>query len=206
MPAESPFIADPEGWNDRRVKPEWYAEIREQLPPFDPRTTTTTMGAIAEAFRTYPETQRSLHPLVSVCARGPLADKIISEHTLEFGEGRNTPFEKLYTLGGFTLLLGVGFDRCTSLHFAESLTANRRVTTSRVLVTEDGQRRWIDTLQMGTDGGTHFRKIGAAFCQAQSISKRRVGEAETYFVSTRALVDYAVQYFGGVDRQDRGSL
>jgi aminoglycoside 3-N-acetyltransferase len=197
MPAESPFIADPEGWNDERVKPEWYAEIRRQLPPFDPRTTPTTMGAIAEAFRTYPETRRSLHPLVSVCARGPLAVTITSEHALDFGEGRSTPFEKLYTLGGFTLLLGVGFDRCTSLHFAESLTAKRRVMTSRVLVSTDGERQWIDSLQMGIDGGAHFPKIGAAFCVAQSIKKRRVGEAQTYFVSTRALVDFAVHYFGG---------
>jgi aminoglycoside 3-N-acetyltransferase len=204
MPAESPFIADPEGWNDKRVKPEWYEEIRNHLPPFDPRTTPTTMGAIAEAFRIYPQTLRSLHPLVSVCASGPLAETITSKHSLEFGEGRNTPFEQLYALGGFTLLLGVGFDRCTSLHFAESLTASRRVMTSRVLVTKGGRRQWIDTLQMGLDGGTHFPLIGAAFCQAQSIKKQRVGAADTYFVSTRALVDFAVQYFGGVGRQERG--
>jgi aminoglycoside 3-N-acetyltransferase len=161
------------------------------------------MGAIAEAFRTYPKTLRSLHPLVSVCARGPLAEAITSEHALDFGEGRNTPFEKLYALAGFTLLLGVGFDRCTSLHFAEALTADRRVMTSRVLVATDGKRQWVDTLQMGIDGGTHFPKIGAAFCEAQSIKKRRVGEADTYFVSTRALVDFAVQYFGGIDREER---
>jgi len=139
-----------------------------------------------------------------VCARGPLAATITSDHALDFGEGRNTPFEKLYALGGFTLLLGVGFERCTSLHFAEALTADRRVMTSRVLVAKDGERQWVDTLQMGIDGGTHFPKIGAAFCQAQSIKKRRVGEAETYFVSTRALVDFAVRYFGGVGHQGRG--
>jgi aminoglycoside 3-N-acetyltransferase len=132
-----------------------------------------------------------------VCARGPLAETVTAQHSLEFGEGRNTPFEKLYTLGGFTLLLGVGFERCTSLHFAESLTAKRRITTSRVLVTRDGERDWIDTPQMGIDGGTHFPQIGAAFCDAQSINKRRVGEADTYLVSTRALVDFAVHYFGG---------
>jgi aminoglycoside N3'-acetyltransferase len=56
---------------------------------------------------------------------------------------------------------------------------------------------------MRIDGGTHFPEIGAAFCEAQSIKKRRVGEADTYFVSTRALVDFAVQYFGGIDREER---
>ena len=204
MPAESPFLADPEAWNDRRVKPEWHAEIRRQLPPFDPRTTPTTMGVIADAFRTYPGTRRSLHPLVSVCARGPLAETITATHSLEFGEGRNTPFERLYTLGGFTLLLGVGFDRCTSLHFAESLTAGRRIMTSRVLLVADGERGWVDTLQMGIDGGTHFPKIGAAFCQTHSIATHRVGEAQAYVVSTRALVDFAVRYFEGVDPQTPG--
>jgi aminoglycoside 3-N-acetyltransferase len=204
MPAESPFLADPEAWNDRRVKPEWHAEIRRELPPFDPRTTPTTMGVIADAFRTYPGTRRSLHPLVSVCARGPLAETITATHSLEFGEGRNTPFERLYTLGGFTLLLGVGFDRCTSLHFAESLTAGRRIMTSRVLLVADGERGWVDTLQMGIDGGTHFPKIGAAFCQTHSIATHRVGEAQAYVVSTRALVDFAVRYFEGVDPQTPG--
>src|SRR5262245_46777721 len=51
MPAESPQLGDPAGWNDERVRPEWYATIREHLPVFDPLTTPTTMGAIPEAFR-----------------------------------------------------------------------------------------------------------------------------------------------------------
>ena len=66
------------------------------------------MGAIPEAFRTFPGTLRSMHPLVSVCANGPLAASITAEHALEFCESRGTPFEKLYTLGAHTLLLGVG--------------------------------------------------------------------------------------------------
>ena len=66
MSAESPYVSDPNTWNDPRVLPEWYETIRENLPVFDPLTTPTTMGAIAEAFRTFPGTQRSNHPLVSV--------------------------------------------------------------------------------------------------------------------------------------------
>jgi aminoglycoside 3-N-acetyltransferase len=70
MPAESPYVSDPSTWKDPHVLPEWYETIRENLPVFDPLTTPTTMGAIAEAFRTFPGTQRSNHPLVSVCANG----------------------------------------------------------------------------------------------------------------------------------------
>ena len=72
-------------------------------------------------------------PLVSVCANGPLAASITAEHALEFCESRGTPFEKLYTLGAHTILLGVGFNRCTSLHYAESLVPGRRTMMNRVL-------------------------------------------------------------------------
>ncbi len=131
MPAESPQMSDPADWDDDRVKPEWFDTIREHLPVFDPETTPTTMGAIAEAFRTYPGTRRSNHPLVSVCANGDRAEQITAEQSLEFCEGRGTPFEKLYDLDAHTLLLGVGFNRCTSLHYAESLVPGRRTSPSR---------------------------------------------------------------------------
>ncbi len=88
---------------------------------FDPSTTPTTMGAVPEAFRTFPSTRRSVHPLVSVCANGLNAEAITDHHSLEFCEGKGTPFETLYDLGAHTLLLGVGFNRCSSLHYAESL-------------------------------------------------------------------------------------
>ncbi|MEL6189605.1 MAG: AAC(3) family N-acetyltransferase, partial [Myxococcota bacterium] len=76
MPAETPQYADPDDWDDPRVQPDWHEAIREHLPGFDPATSPSTMGAIAEAFRTYPGTQRSYHPLVSVCARGPAAETL----------------------------------------------------------------------------------------------------------------------------------
>jgi aminoglycoside 3-N-acetyltransferase len=132
MPAESPSVSDPRGWTDDRVKAEWHDTIRAHLPVFDPLTTPTTMGAVAEAFRTFPGTARSNHPLVSVCANGRFAEEITKHHELSFCEGPGTPFEKLYNLDASTLLLGVGFDRCTSLHYAESLVPSRRTTMSRI--------------------------------------------------------------------------
>src|ERR1700690_2371918 len=94
MPAESPYVSDPSTWNDPRVPPAWYEAIRENLPVFDPLTTPTTMGAIPEAFRTFPGTQRSRHPLVSVCANGRHAEEITKHHALEFCEGQGSPFER----------------------------------------------------------------------------------------------------------------
>lgn len=195
MPAESPGVSDPGDWNDERVKPEWFDTIREHLPVFDPLTTPTTMGAIPEAFRTYPGTLRSNHPLVSVCANGALAGEITKEHSLAFCEGRGTPFEKLYDLDGQTMLLGVGFDRCTSLHYAESLVPQRRTTTHRYPVNVDGKRVWVENADMANDDGVHFPIVGDRFASAKAVLVGKVGDADTMLFSTRGLVDFAEAYF-----------
>jgi aminoglycoside 3-N-acetyltransferase len=195
MPAESPYVSDPSTWNDPRVLPEWYHAIRENLPVFDPLTTPTTMGAIAEAFRTFPGTLRSNHPLVSVCANGRHAEQITKHHTLEFCEGAGTPFEKLYDLDARTLLLGVGFNRCSSLHYAESLTPNRRTTVSRYPIVQNGERVWVEKPDMAYDNGEHFPVVGSQFIEARSLRAGRVGNADALFFSTRDLVDFAKSYF-----------
>ena len=195
MPAESPSMSDPAHWNDSRIKPEWHDVIREHLPVFDPRTTPTTMGAIPEAFRTYPGTRRSDHPLVSVCANGPHAETITAEHALEFCEGRGTPFQRLYDLDAYTLLLGVGFERCTSLHYAESLVPRRRTTLSRFPLVQDHGRVWVEKPDMAADNGVHFPIVGQRFIEKGHVQRGKVGDAECMLFSTKALVDFATAYF-----------
>jgi aminoglycoside 3-N-acetyltransferase len=195
MPAESPTVSDPRGWSDDRVKLEWHDTIRAHLPVFDPLTTPTTMGAVPEAFRTFPGTVRSNHPLVSVCANGRLAEEITKRHELPFCEGLGTPFEKLYVLDAFTLLLGVDFDRCTSLHYAESLVPSRRTAISRFPMMRNGERVWIEVPDMASDNGVHFPIVGARFANNCAVRAARVGDADAMLFSTRKLVDFAKDYF-----------
>jgi aminoglycoside 3-N-acetyltransferase len=178
MPAESPQLAEP---GNKHV--------------FDPQTTPTTLGAIPEAFRSYPGTRRSSHPLVSVCAHGCRAEEITAAHALEFCEGRGTPFEKLYELDAWTLLIGVGFDRCTSLHYAESLVPTRRTTVSRFPLVENGVRVWVEKPDMASDNGTHFPIVGQRFTEQRRIRSGKVGNADALLFPTRALVDFAAGYF-----------
>jgi aminoglycoside 3-N-acetyltransferase len=198
MPAESPSVSDPRCWTDDRVKAEWHDTIRAHLPVFDPLTTPTTMGAVAEAFRTFPGTARSNHPLVSVCANGRFAEEITKHHELSFCEGPGTPFEKLYNLDASTLLLGVGFDRCTSLHYAESLVPSRRTTMSRFPMIQQGKRVWMEVPDMAFDNGTHFAVVGAEFATHRPIRTARIGSADAMLFSTRELVDFAKLYFARV--------
>ena len=195
MPAESPGVSDPSAWTDNRVKVEWHDIIRAHLPVFDPLTTPTTLGAIPEAFRTFPGTLRSNHPLVSVCANGRLAQEIIKEHAWDFCEGKGTPFEKLYTLDTHTLLLGVGFNRCSALHFAESLVPARRTSVSRFPIIQNDERVWVERPDMAFDNGVHFPVVGDQFAAKRRIRTGRIGDADSMLFSTRDLVDFAESYF-----------
>jgi aminoglycoside 3-N-acetyltransferase len=156
------------------------------------------MGAVPEAFRTFPGTLRSSHPLVSVCANGRLAEEITKHHVLTFCEGPGTPFEKLYELDASTLLLGVGFDRCTSLHYAESLVPSRRTTLSRFPMMQQGERVWMEVPDMASDNGVHFPVVGTRFANNRVVRVARVGNADALLFSTREIVDFAKEYFARV--------
>jgi len=195
MPAATPLCADPATWSALRVPDAWLEEVREHLPVFDPSTTPTTLGAIAETFRTWPGTLRSRHPLESVCARGALAADITRDHPLAFSEGRGGPFEKLYQLESWVLLLGVGFNRCTALHFAESLVARRRVTTVRFPALKEGRRVWVEVPNVADDNGTHFPVIGQEYVAAGRARQGAIGDAPSLLFPLRDLVDLAVRYF-----------
>jgi aminoglycoside 3-N-acetyltransferase len=182
MPAATPQCADPASWTEAGVE-------------FDLRTTPTTMGAIPETFRTWPGTLRSDHPLESVCARGPAAAEITTEHPLAFSEGPGTPFGKLHDLDSRILLVGVGFNRCTALHFAESLVTTRRLTTVRFPRSEFGRRVWVEVPNVADDNDTHFPIVGERFVAAGKARLGTIGEADSVLMSMRDLVDFSRAYF-----------
>ena len=198
MSAATPHCTDPATWASPRVPNAWLAEVREHLPVFDPRTTPTARGAICETFRTWPDTLRSNHPVESVCARGVAASTIAGEHPLAFSEGRGGPFEKLYDLDCGVLLLGVGFNRCTALHFAESLVDERRVKTLRFPVLDNGRRVWTEVQNVADDNDTHFPVIGHKYLTTEGVRQGKIGDARSMLIPMRGLVDFAVRYFRDV--------
>lgn len=184
MPAATPQCAAPPGAD----------AAPPGLPVFDRATTPTRMGAIAEAFRTWPGTVRSAHPLESVCARGPQADAIVADHPLPFSEGPGTPFGRLADLGSGVLLLGVGFNRCTALHLAETRAARRRTTSVRFAVVHDGCRKLVETPNVADDHDTLFPAIGRDYLAAGRARRGRVGEAEALLFPMPDLVGFAVAW------------
>ena len=159
------MCVDPEtGVNWDAEKSDW-DKIRENWPAYDKKLTpTNTMGAVAEMFRKWTGSIRTEHPARSVCAWGKHAKYITSEHTLSniFGEG--SPVAKLYELDAKVLLLGVGYDKNTSIHLADvrAKYPGKHDSIEHSSVLENGKRVWKAYKTLFVDG-EDFEAIGKAF-------------------------------------------
>jgi aminoglycoside 3-N-acetyltransferase len=83
------------------------------VQPFDIKRTPSEMGLLSELFRRSPGVVRSLHPTHSICAIGPLAEKLTSGHHAALTRtGYGTPFEFMNHHRTMIVGLGVEYYRC----------------------------------------------------------------------------------------------
>lgn len=196
MPTQSWKNLDPSCGVHWEEPQEWWQAIRDNWPAYDKAITpTNTMGAVAEMFRTWPGAVRSDHPARSVAAWGRYADYLTREHDLSniFGDG--SPIGKLYELDGYVLLLGVGYDKNTSLHLADARAEypGKHNCTEHSALLENGKRVWKAYETLFVDG-EDFAEIGKAFEAAQIVPKVALGNGTATFMRQRALVDFAVAW------------
>jgi aminoglycoside 3-N-acetyltransferase len=190
VPAFTPQVADPVP--DCRGVPDAASRARrEAVRTFTPEL-ASPMGAVAEAVRTLPGAVRSAHPQASVAAVGARAREIVADQPLNFAVGRASPFARLAALGGSILLVGVGHNRNSFLHHAESLTAEPRLKQRRFPMLVDGERVWWETLDVGDDNDTHFPVVGRDFERHAGIEPVAVGGARVVLLPARAFVSFAV--------------
>ena len=194
MPTQSWKNLDPEtGVHWDADESEWN-KIRENWPAYDRNLTpTNTMGAVAEMFRRWPGSIRTNHPARSVCAWGKHAEYLTEEHTLSniFGEG--SPIAKLYELDAKVLLLGVGYDKNTSIHLAD-VRANypgKHECIEHSAILEYGVRVWKEYSTLFVDG-EDFEKIGEAFENAYKPAIGKIGEADARLMMQRDIVDFSI--------------
>ena len=196
MPTQSWKNLDPTTGVYWQEPKEWWPVIREYIPAYDERITpTNTMGAVAEMFRQWPGTIRSGHPARSVAAWGRYAKYLTEKHSLSdiFGDG--SPIGRLYELDGAVLLIGVGYDKNTSLHLADARAEypGKHTVVESSAIQVDGQRVWKSYETLAVDG-EDFPAIGEAFEQTGQVRHVSLGDGILSMMSQRALVDFAVEW------------
>lgn len=196
MPAHTGQYTDPAEREHPPIPEDWVEIVRETRPPFDPdRSPTQGLGRIPETFRTYPGVIRSDHPLYSVAARGPAADRIAGSHPYDFGLGPASPMGRIYDLGGRVLLLGTSHETNTSLHLAEHLAdVDTGERTRRAPIKKQGERTEIEYRDIELDV-SDFAALGADFETDVGSKTGTVGTAEGRLLDQRTLVEYAVEWF-----------
>ena len=196
MPTQSWKNLDPTAGVHWEEPEEWWELIRDNWPAYDKGITpTNTMGAVAEMFRKWSGTLRSDHPARSVAANGKYAEYLTKEHDISniFGEG--SPIGKLYELDGYVLLIGVGYDKNTSLHLADVRAEypGKCNCIEHSAVMENGKRVWKAYETLSVDG-EDFEEIGKAFEIKCSVKKVSLGNGTVTFMKQRDLVDFAVEW------------
>lgn len=196
MPTQSWKNLDPTAGVHWEEPEEWWQIIRDNWPAYNKDITpTNTMGAVAEMFRKWPGALRSDHPARSVAAKGKYAEYLTSGHELSniFGEG--SPVGKLYELDGYVLLIGVGYDKNTSLHLADVRAEypGKHDSTEHSAIMENGKRVWKEYSTLFVDG-EDFDEIGDAFEKEYTVNKVSLGNGTITFMKQRELVDFAVKW------------
>ena len=196
MPTQSWKNLDPiDGVHWDADEDQWQL-IRDNWPAYDKKITpTNTMGAVAEMFRSWPGSIRSDHPARSVCAYGKNAEYLTKDHDLSniFEDG--SPIGKLYELDAKVLLLGVGYDKNTSIHLADARATypSKHTCTEYSAVIEGGNRVWKEYETLFVDG-EDFCEIGKSFEENGKAKIGKIGDADSRLMSQREIVDFAVDW------------
>lgn len=192
MPAQSADNSDPVYWMEPPIPENWHEKLRETLPAYDPHLTPLRgMGKIAECFHRHPLTIRSPHPAHSFMAWGSEAAEWMRDHPLEDSFGDGSPLAKMMASDLKILFIGVGFDSCTALHFAEFAQEDRTTSPQGAAIMLGGQRVWqrFDCVDMDSD---RFPEIANDF--PGDIHTGTLGQAETKLTAMRPLVEFGIQW------------
>ncbi|MCQ6267473.1 AAC(3) family N-acetyltransferase [Fictibacillus sp. WQ 8-8] len=197
MPTQSVDYSDPSEWENPPVPQDWWQTIRDEMPAYEPSITPTfSMGAIVDAFRSFPGVIRSGHPTVSFAAWGKDKEILMENHALDEGFGESSPLAGIYNRDGYVLLIGVGYGSNTSMHLAEYRIPGQKGLETGSPVMESGQRVWKTYKKIETREEL-FDQIGHEFesHHGSEVNKGLAGSAETRLIRQKPLVDFTEKWF-----------
>lgn len=194
MPGFSKDAYDPVELLGSSVTPERRLAIEEQVPGFDPAMSDVRgNGAVAEAFRSWPGVVRSPHPTSSVLLLGPDAEIRAAVHDPRgWATGPKTPWGRLRERKAMKIvLIGVGWNRCSALHAAESIAEHKRTKIRRFKNGQGADAKWIEAPDVVDDLDTLFPLVGAAWEEAGGVKTGKIGEAHGKLTGYDSLLTFA---------------
>lgn len=164
--------------------------------PFNPNTTPSfKMGVIPEHLRTYPGALRSASPTYSVAAIGRHADILTQGKENAGGLGPGSSFEDAYRLGARILLIGVGNNRNSMIHYAEFASGlpicdipYREFWGRSALVEKNGQRVEIPCSDF-PGCSANFAVVDEYLVEKSILTRGKIGSATSFVMSARDMVD-----------------
>ncbi len=201
MYASCPRYYDEVGRGNLTIEQE--RDILEKLPLFDPLTARSDRdnGTLVEFLGTYPDSAVNRH-VARFVFWGKQSEHLMSSQPWNYALGSDSPLERFLMLDGKIVLLGSDHDAVTFLHYVEHIAdfPGKRIARYRVPVMENGCRVWRAMEEFDTSGdGVHanwpdrfFAKIIDSLLTKTRNNGARVGNAMTYILSARELLDFAL--------------
>lgn len=205
MPGFSGDAHDPAAKAGPDMSQDDITRLRSQVPGFDcKRSNVLQNGAVAEAFRCWPGTVRSLHPTSSVLLFGKDAANLSKPHEIKgWATGPETPWGKLRNRPNMKILLiGVGWNRCSALHAAETAAIHKRTTSRHIKIGSGSDTQWIYAPDVANDLDTLFPLVGSAWEAEGQVSFGKIGNAECRLTSYDELVSFASDWINQRNQQD----
>jgi len=163
-----------------------------KILPFDPKETPCWTGMIPETFRKRKGALRSLHLTHSITAIGAKA-KEIAEAGKELSALGG--WRKLLELNGYILLIGVGLDRCSSMHLAEERVQLPKhildkITLPKELTEKYPEREW----DIGFGPYPDFTKMEEPYIKHKIIKTVKIGKATVKLARLSDMIDLFEEY------------
>jgi len=164
--------------------------------PFDPATSPgIDNGILTETLRQYPGARRSAHPTYSVAAIGRHASQLTQNKESSSALGFGSSYDEAFQLGARILLVGVGNDRNSMLHYAETVAGVpyldipwRAFAGSSALVAQEGGPVEVPLPKEYPACSLGFGVVDPYLDSLGLLRKGRVASADCMLMDSREMV------------------